>query len=163
MAASVCKSTTDVKRDQGRAGSKTDASAGRISIFMRWEMQRCARFEKQPSGDAVRAFKSGRGLPRRFALIMAVQTMRQLLDCGSPLPLSDLPPFTCSKTALHLTAPNRSSALRYTFTHRRVLADFSTAARTRWLRRPSSKVGWTDLPATHASTKSAMACTKVCS
>jgi hypothetical protein len=64
----------------------------------------------------------------------------------------------------HSSGPAVGGALgRYTFTHCRVLADSSTASRTRSLRRPSSKVGWTGLPAMTACTKSAMVCTKVCS
>lgn len=49
------------------------------------------------------------------------------------------------------------------FTHCRERADSSTASRTRWLRRPSSNVGWTGLPVRQAFTKSATVCTKVCS
>lgn len=51
----------------------------------------------------------------------------------------------------------------YTFTHLPFCDDSSTAASTRWFFKPSSNVGWTDLPSTHAFTKSAATWMNVCS
>jgi hypothetical protein len=58
---------------------------------------------------------------------------------------------TTNRAELH-----RAPGPDQTFTHLPALAETSTASRTCWFFRPSSNVGWTDVPSTQALTKSAM-------